>query len=255
MQARMAGRRSLERLHQDQQLLTPGGEIPILDSIERMYSWGRPYRVSQVIHLATEILMKRTLAPPFIGVNWVSRFLLRHPSLKSRFSTPKDRERIVAEDVGVFRKWFDLFIGQVNKYKIKPRNIYNMDEKGYAMGMIGKARVIVSQHDRVAYMMQEGSREWVTLLECVTMDGDMLGVQFIFKGKLKMKEWARHLRHIDMDIEVSESGSTDNEIGLTWFKKIIEPQSKRRLESEDEYRLLFLDGHSSHISREVALFL
>lgn len=69
IQARMAGRRSLEQFHQDQQLLTPEEEIKILDSIERMHSWGWPYRVSQVIHLATEILMKRTLAPPFIRVN------------------------------------------------------------------------------------------------------------------------------------------------------------------------------------------
>lgn len=80
-------------------------------------------------------------------------------------------------------------------------------------------------------MMQDGSREWVTLLECVAMDGDMLGVQFIFKGKLKMKEWARHLRHNDMDIEVSESGWTDNEIGLTWFRKIFEPQLKCKMPS------------------------
>lgn len=153
MHARMAGRRSMEQLHQDQQLLTPDEESTMLDSIERMHSWRWHYRVSQVIHLATEVLMKRTLTPPYIGVNWVSRFLDRHPSLHSRFSTPKDRERIVAEDAGVFQKWFDLFIGQVGKYKIKPRNIYSMDEKGYALGMIGKARVIVSKHERVAYMM------------------------------------------------------------------------------------------------------
>lgn len=92
----------------------------------------------------------------------------------------------------------------------------------------------------------------MTLLNCVAMDGDMIGVQFIFKGKLKMKEWARHLRHNNMDIEVSESGWADNEIGLVWFKKIFEPQSKRRLESEDKYRLLFLDGHSLHISRNIS---
>lgn len=129
-----------------------------------------------------------------------------------------------------------------------------MDEKGYAMEMIGKARVIVSKHERVAYMMQDGSRESVTLLECVAMDGDMIGVQFIFKGKLKTEEWARHLKSKDMDIEVSDSGWTDNEIGLKWFKKIFEPQSRQRLENKDKYRLLFLDGHLSHISREVIFF-
>lgn len=41
---------------------------------------------------------------------------------------------------------------------------------------------------------------------------------------------------------------------MKWFKKIFEPQSKQRLENDDEVRLLFLDGHSSHVSREVILF-
>lgn len=59
-----------------------------------------------------------------------------------------------------------------------------MDEKDYAMGLIWKARVILSTYERVAYMMQDGSREWVTTLECACLDGSFLDPMIIFKVKL-----------------------------------------------------------------------
>lgn len=62
-----------------------------------------------------------------------------------------------------------------------------MDEKGYAMGLIGKARVVVSNLERIAYIMQDGSQKWVSLLECIAMDGGILAPQIIFKGKKRMQ--------------------------------------------------------------------
>lgn len=41
----------------------------------------------------------------------------------------------------------------MNKYKIKPKSINNMDEKGYAMGMIRKTCVIIIKHKQIAYIM------------------------------------------------------------------------------------------------------
>ncbi len=254
MQARMASCRSLEDMHKDQQLLTPAEENSIVDSIERTHSQGWPYRVSQVRHLALEILKKRSLVLPVLGINWVSKFLARHPSLQSKFSIPKDLDRIVAENPDVMTKWFDLFSAQVRQYGIEEEDIYNMDEKGYAMGLIGKARVIVSKYEWVAYMMQDGNKEWVSLIECVAMNDDMLGPQIILKGKLRLKEWLRYLRSPNMNITVLETGWTNNEIGLKYVKTVFEPQSRTRLKIENKYRLWFLDSHSSHITREVILF-
>lgn len=82
------------------------------------------------------------LVVPEIGSNWVKRFLFRHPELESRFTPPKDRDQIVAECPKVINCWFELLNAQIFKHKIKKEDIYNMDEKGYAMGLIGKARVI-----------------------------------------------------------------------------------------------------------------
>lgn len=56
------------------------------------------------------------------------------------------------------------------------------------------------------------------------------------------------------NITVSETGRTDIELGLLWFKETFEPQSRNRMNGEDYYHLLFLDGHSSHITREAIRF-
>ena len=53
------------------------------------------------------------------------------------------------------------------KQKIKEEDIHNMDEKDYAVGLIGKARVIISREERKGYIIQDGSREWVSILECI----------------------------------------------------------------------------------------
>ena len=55
----------------------------------------------------------------------------------------------------------------------------------------------------------------------------------------------------DAHIALSDNGWTDNEIGLEWFKKCFEPETRC---GDDEYRLLILDGHASHITTAAIRF-
>lgn len=73
-----------------------------------------------------------------IGVNKVSQYLTYYPSSKSQFSTPKDHDCIMDENFVVFRKRFDLFLEEMNKYKIKPRNVYNINKNCDAIRIIRK---------------------------------------------------------------------------------------------------------------------
>ena len=43
---------------------------------------------------------------------------------------------------------FELYRTTVQKYSIKPRNRYNMDEKGVMMGFIGKVKVITLKYNK-----------------------------------------------------------------------------------------------------------
>ena len=123
-----------------------------------------------------------------------------------------------------------------------------MDEKGVMMGYIGKVRVIVSKHDKKIYMTQPGNREWATLIECISQAGQRTRPWFCFKGKQHNRAWFTALP--DAHIAMSDNGWTDNEIGLEWLKQCFEPETR----CGNEYRLLILDGHASHITTKAIKF-
>lgn len=94
LRARIAGRRTMQQLHVDRQMLTPEEEESVKESIEKLQSWKWPDRVAQVKNLAQDLLSKRMDDPPEIGSTWVGRFLTRHPDLKEQFDSPKNKQRI-----------------------------------------------------------------------------------------------------------------------------------------------------------------
>ena len=54
-------------------------------------------------------------------------------------------------------------------------------------------------------------------------------------------------------ISLSENGWTDNKLCLEWLKGCIEPAT--RAELQEEYRLLIVNGHASHVSNEFIKFI
>jgi hypothetical protein len=56
----------------------------------------------------------------------------------------------------------------------------------------------------------------------------------------------------DWVIRVSENGWTDNKLGLTWLQNMFKKHTAHR--TKGVYRLLILDGHSSHLTPEFDLF-
>ena len=101
-----------------------------------------------------------------------------------------------------------------------------------------------------AEMTQPGNREWVSLLECVSMTGQVLRPWIIFKGKQQMVSWWEVTDSgIEGHIATSENGWTDNELGLLWLQQCFNPETKAI--QKGEWRLLLMDGHASHISTDV----
>ena len=96
-------------------------------------------------------------------------------------------------------------------------------------------------------MTQCGNREWVSLIECISMDGRVLKPWIIFKGKVQQKAWYEVLK--EGHIAVSENGWTDNELGLAWIRKCFDPETK--ICQKGEYRMLLIDDHASHITTQV----
>ncbi|NWN33330.1 hypothetical protein GY663_29515, partial [Klebsiella michiganensis] len=93
--------------------------------------------------------------------------------------------------------------------------------------------------------IQDGSRQWITLLACICADGSCLEPALIYQsasGSIQ-DTW---LQALDPDIHQirissSPSGWTNNEIGLAWLQQVFDRSTKAKARSS--YRLLVLDGH------------
>lgn len=99
----------------------------------------------QVRDIARVLLDKKNDNEP-LGVDWVHKFLDRHPLLKTAFVLPLDKERVMAQDLQIFKDWFTLYASAKSEYSIKDSDIWNMDEKGFMQGVIGKENVVISKH-------------------------------------------------------------------------------------------------------------
>ena len=74
-----------------------------------------------------------------IGKNWYKRFLSRHPALSAMYSRSLDNSRALNNDPKIIRHYFQILKEAIGEFKIKPENIYNMDEKGFLLGLIQRS--------------------------------------------------------------------------------------------------------------------
>jgi hypothetical protein len=134
----------------------------------------------------------------------------------------------------------------IRDYGIQEADIYNMDEKGFMMGVSGRAKVVIKATERNKFVTTDGNREWVSVIESVRSTGDLLPSMIIFKGKVHMEKWFKDKSIIrDSHIATSPNGWTDNELGCLWLVQLFEPVTRNSVGAN---RLLVLDGHESHIS-------
>ena len=99
--------------------------------------------------------------PP--GKNWVTRFLNRHPNEEARFTTTLDKDRIHASTPEIICRHFrDL---QMALRGVEERYIWNMDEKGFLMGLARRSKVICSNRQGNFPVADDGKRELLTCIE------------------------------------------------------------------------------------------
>jgi DDE superfamily endonuclease len=187
-----------------------------------------------------------------LGQNWHLSFLQRHPDLKSKISAPRSMDRILAQDRSTFIAWFDLFLKQKKQYEVYDDDVYNMDEKGVALGVAGKQRVIIPKTEKNPHTSGgSGSREWATATETCSLTGHLLPSWTIFKGVKNLNKWHYTMERIGLagsgyHISTSENGWTDNELGQAYFEDHFNRHTKEI--TKGQYRILIVDGHDSHLT-------
>ena len=136
----------------------PQREKELVQYIESLTERRTPPSRTIIRSLASSLLGREVLE------SWVSRFLHRNSShLISRWQRPMDQKRHKADSATKYRLYFELLHNKMKEYNIQPSHIFNMDEKGFLLGILGRSKRIFSkrQYERggVVSSLQAGSRE------------------------------------------------------------------------------------------------
>ena len=144
--------------YENQQALHPQQEVELLRYIERLTRQGLPPTRAMIRNFASQVAQRE------VGVNWVDRFVQRHPDeLISKWTTGIDNSRHKADSGRKYSLYFNLLREKIEQYYVEPRHIYNIDKKGFMLGVVGRSKRIFSRtlyEDRKRRStIQDGSRE------------------------------------------------------------------------------------------------
>ncbi|XP_014550046.1 hypothetical protein COCVIDRAFT_51538, partial [Bipolaris victoriae FI3] len=128
-----------------------------------------------------------------------------------------------------------------------------MDEKGFLLGVVERSKRVFSKQlwaqKKVTAALQDGCREWITVLACICADGSWIDPMIVFEGNAGLRE--RWIQHLDVDkhqlfCSTTESGWSNNELAKAWVEQVFDRKTKEK--AKRDYRLLLLDGHGSHVT-------
>jgi len=262
LRARVHGRKSRAEANEEKQLLSCGEERALVRWILEVSKDGYPPHKLQVREMTEQIRRERvskindasiTLVEyPPIGVEWVDRFLKRHPALRTVKARRIDASRMKETSVDAIMRWLNTSRETIEKYVVKAENIYNMDESGFAIGSTLGACVIINSQMRSQFQAQPGRQEWVTVIECICGDGTVIDPLVIFKGEYLSSEWLIPANLTEgWRFSCSNKGWTSDIHGLEWLRRCFEPVTREK--ADGGWRILILDGHGSHVTLDFIL--
>jgi hypothetical protein len=184
--------RTLARRHQgcqssratqyfNQLKLTPQQEEELVLYIGDLTKRGLPPIRAMIRNFASTIAHER------VSEAWVTRFQHRHHNaLISKYTTAMDATRHAADSHFKYKLYFDLLHGKIEEHAVLPQNTYNMDEKGFMIGVIGRSKRTFTQAQEekreVTANLQDSSREWITVVAAVCADRSSLPPGLIYQS-------------------------------------------------------------------------
>jgi hypothetical protein len=156
--------------------------------------------------------------------SWITRLLRRHKdTLITAWTTPMETGRHKADSGAKYSQYFELLHHKIAEYDLQPENTYNMDEKGFMIGVCGRSKRVFDKlffgRRQYKQSLHDGNREWVTLLAAICADGSHLppGIIFPAAGRAVQASWVHSIDPKKHSIHFTTSPSrwTDNDLGLT----------------------------------------
>ena len=221
-----------------------------------MSDLGQPVRVKYIPSLAFSIAGQRSfvitdypIKPP--NKNWPRAFEKRNPELKARRVRAIDWKRHENNIYVKITHWFEVIGRIIQDPAILQENVYNMDETGVMLSMLGSVKVLIGKNDLRDYRGAGVKRTMVTTIECISGDGSSLLPLIIWPASTHRSNWTTyptpgwHYAH-------SENGYNDSKISLEWLTRVFDPQTKGP--ANQRPRVLICDGFGTHETLEILEF-
>jgi hypothetical protein len=142
---------------------------------------------------------------------------------------------------------------KIEKHRITAENLYNFDEKGFLMGLGQTLKRIMTlaalKSGRVTKSKQDGSREFISILACVSAIGKAIPPLLLYRGESGdlLDTWVDDVdRNAGAHFSSTPNGWSSNEMGMVWLKHVFKRYTKPTRATTK--RMLIVDGHSSHVN-------
>jgi len=217
--------------------------------LDRCIELGRPAKKRYIRQAANSILQAVTDAPKTIAVSkdWTRRFIKRNPQYHRRRTKPLSAEHQAAQERTEIEKHFQFFQKLMLDLDIRLEDVWNFDETGFRIGCLLGQIVFTHTENKAVYISDPENRELVTSMECISASGETIDPMVILQGII-FKE-----KHFDNNLDgrtlmaMSESGYTNDMLSYEWIKHF---DMQTREKAAGRRRLLIMDGHGSHHTKE-----
>ncbi|KAF2182033.1 DDE-domain-containing protein [Zopfia rhizophila CBS 207.26] len=232
-------------------ILTQEQENNLISYIKRLTAMSLPPTNKMVENFVHD------LTGHWVHKNFVTEWWQKHSDvLGSSYLTPIDLNRTKADNNFLYSRYFSLVEKKIAEYDIQPHNIYNMDEKGFLIGVLNKLKRIFCKEDydvgKLKGAGQDGNRDWITLLASICADGSYLPPALIYQGESGdvQNSWLQDYEPSSQEafFTASPTGWTNDNLGFEWLTKVFDRHTKAKARHGRDWRLLIVDGHGSHVN-------
>jgi len=140
-----------------------------------------------------------------------------------------------------------------------------MDEKGFLLGQAQKVKVICCRGWKGPHYAQDGNREIVTVIQCISSDGRVIPPMYMYNGSRHLLGWHAGVQDKEQaTFAWSTKGWTNNELGLEWVEQNFEKYTTKTFvpwgwspayadyySVKSKPRILILDGYGSHLTWQI----
>jgi hypothetical protein len=175
---------------------------------------------------------------------WKHRLSQRKPELMTLARSKNLNSHVIDH-------FFKLIEDLYNKYGFhtKPHMIYNLDETGLNTDQGGKVCYFKKGMKDTPLLSPTNGKTFYTVLACSSASGEIFPPFIIYKAKHLHDIWCKG-GFEGTSYSVTSSGWMEQHAFTGWLKDVFIVHKKKI--HGDEFVLLYLDGHSSHISFEIA---